>query len=193
MKMAQVGTLDTMELRAAQQAISDSSTWPTFLPKQRSSSRSSLRLRGMEVRAAAMPKEARMKKTMGWLKPVRALPKLGVMPRTGISAQLPRQINSTGSASVTSKIRNAASIPNVRMPSWVRPPMGGRSIPTTSAATAPAMPKICFLFILSASFPALSFRNHSFRGVPMVGHARIESKGILRLPAFTSKLTNWCL
>lgn len=134
-----------------------------------------------------------MKKTMGWLKPVRALPKLGVMPRTGISAQLPRQITSAGSASVTSKIRNAASIPNVRMPSWVSPPIAGRSIPITSTATAPAMPKICFLFIQSDSFPALSFRNHSFRGVPMVGHARTESKGILRLPAFTSKLTNWCL
>ena len=48
-----------------QAAIMLSSTWPTFLPKALSNVRRILRLKGMVVKAAAIPKEASVKNTMG--------------------------------------------------------------------------------------------------------------------------------
>ena len=75
---------------------------------------------GMVVIAAAIPKDARVKNTIGSEYPVSAVPKSDVTHTTGIRPQNIRLVTTTGSASVTSMNRNAARIPTVLIPVLVR-------------------------------------------------------------------------
>jgi hypothetical protein len=66
MKTAQQGTLDTSDETIAQQTISARSTFSMLLPKVRSIAARILLESGTLIRAAAMPKEARVKNTTGF-------------------------------------------------------------------------------------------------------------------------------
>jgi hypothetical protein len=119
----------------------------TLLPKTFKMAMSSRFERGIVVKAAAIPKEASIKNTTGFEKPARAAEKFGVTLNRGIRERKIRQVSIMGRASVISKIRNATSIPMVRIPARLRDSAAGIKNIIINMKTDILIPIKCFLSI----------------------------------------------
>ena len=147
MKTVQVGTLETIDEITVLQSMIAKSILFTFLPKRLKRSRSILRESGNEVKPAAIPNEARMKKTTGFANPVSADAKSGVAPSRGIRPRKVQHIIVSGSASVIRMARNARTRPIVLTPATERASTSGTKNMPTNIIPASAKPTICFFEI----------------------------------------------
>jgi hypothetical protein len=122
-----------------------------FFPKVFNKAMSSRLVMGTVATAAAMPKEAKMKKTTGFVNPENTAEESGVIFKKGMRQNEKMQVIIMGSASVINRTRNATSKPMVRTPAWVSSPVPGinnTAVKITADTIMPTVPRKLFLLFI---------------------------------------------
>jgi hypothetical protein len=159
-KRTQVGTFETMEDSRAEAIMSDRIMSLTLLPKRFSRN---MRMRsdsGTIEKASAMPNDARIKKTTGFANPVSAVPKSGVICRSGKKASIIQQETESGRLSAMRRMRNAAVKPIVLIAIADICSVPGMIKATAITVAAAIPPTILFVCLLGTTiFGAFVFDN----------------------------------